>query len=323
MLSQSTPISIASSPIVSILQIDVEKVAEVRKMNAIVVRGLTVCISSAKLIRESRNHAFNSKFLSSRTALKCNCVKKEKTQNSFEEFSVLKSDIPCDSGSLWSGMALYVFSFHVPLSFGGLSAISNILHRPVLDPETEAISLLVIQTLELIGVLLLLRFPMKPQSSILEFFQAKQVSKERNWLLASAIGFGLLVFLVFLTSFISYRLVGPKDVNNPIVKEILSSSSISLTACILVYCVVTPFLEEIVYRRFFLTALSSTMKWQQAVIISSMVFSAVHFSAENFIPLFIIGSILGGSYCWSGNLCSSVVIHSLYNALTLLITYMS
>nr|GMD31071.1 putative CAAX amino terminal protease [Ipomoea batatas]GMD85965.1 putative CAAX amino terminal protease [Ipomoea batatas] len=224
---------------------------------------------------------------------------------------------------MWSGMALYVFSFHVPLSFGGLSAISNILHRPVLDPETEAISLLVIQTLELIGVLLLLRFPRKPQSSILEFFQAKQVSKERNWLLASAIGFGLLVFLVFLTSFISYRLVGPKDVNNPIVKEILASSSISLTACVLVYCVVTPFLEEIVYRRFFLTALSSTMKWQQAVIISSIVFSAVHFSAENFMPLFIIGSILGGSYCWSGNLCSSVVIHSLYNALTLLITYMS
>lgn len=34
-------------------------------------------------------------------------------------------------------MALYVFSFHVPLSFGGLSAISNIVHRPVLDPETE------------------------------------------------------------------------------------------------------------------------------------------------------------------------------------------
>ncbi|XP_019172208.1 PREDICTED: uncharacterized protein LOC109167611 [Ipomoea nil] len=289
-------------------------------MNAIVVRGLTVCISSAKLIRDSRNHAFNSKFLSSRTPLKCNCVKKEKTQNSFEEFSVLKSDIPCDSGSLWSGMALYVFSFHVPLSFGGLSAISNILHRPVLDPETEAISLLAIQTLELIVVLLLLRFPRKPQSSILEFFQAR---KERNWLLASAIGFGLLVFLVFLTSFISYRLVGPKDVNNPIVKEILASSSISLTACVLVYCVVTPFLEEIVYRRFFLTALSSTMEWQQAVIISSIVFSAVHFSAENFIPLFIIGSILGGSYCWSGNLCSSVVIHSLYNALTLLITYMS
>lgn len=114
-----------------------------------------------------------------------------------------------------------------------------------------------------------------------------------------------------------------QEVNNPILKEILSSGPISTTSCILVYCIVTPLLEEIVYRGVFLTALSSTMKWQEAVIVSSVVFSAAHFSAENFIQLFIIGLILGCSYCWSGNLKSCIVIHSLYNALTLLITYTS
>lgn len=114
-----------------------------------------------------------------------------------------------------------------------------------------------------------------------------------------------------------------QEVSNPILKEILSSGSISITSCILVYCVITPLLEEIVYRGVFLTALSSTMKWQEAVIISSIVFSAAHFSVENFIQLFIIGLILACSYCWSGNLKSCIVIHSLYNALTLLITYTS
>lgn len=34
-------------------------------------------------------------------------------------------------------MGFYVFSIHVPLSFGGLSAAAKILHQPVLDPQTE------------------------------------------------------------------------------------------------------------------------------------------------------------------------------------------
>ncbi|XP_009591211.1 uncharacterized protein [Nicotiana tomentosiformis] len=238
-------------------------------------------------------------------------------------FSVLKSDNPCDGGSLWSNMAFYLFSMHVPLSFGGLSAVTSILHCSALDPQTEALSLVALQTLELIGVLLLLRCPGKPQYKLRDFFQEKRSAKERNWLFVSALGFGFLVLLVFTTSIIVDWLIGTKEVNNPILKEILSSGPISITSCILVYCIITPSLEEIVYRGFFLTALSSTMKWQQAVIVSSVVFSAAHFSAENFIQLFIIGLILGCCYCWSGDLRSSIIIHSLYNALTLLIIYAS
>ncbi|PHT76634.1 hypothetical protein T459_20156 [Capsicum annuum] len=226
-------------------------------------------------------------------------------------------------GSLWSSMAFYLLSVHVPLSFGGLSVVTSILHCSVLDPQTEALSLVVLQMLELIVVLILLRSTGKPKYKLRDFFQEKHLIRERNWLLASALGFGLLVLLVIVASIIADMLIGTKEVNNPILKEILSSGPISMTSCILVYCVITPLLEEIVYRGFFLTRLSSTMKWQQAVIVSSVVFSAAHFSAENFIQLFIIGLILGSSYCWSGNLRSSVVIHSLYNALTLLITYAS
>lgn len=112
-------------------------------------------------------------------------------------------------------------------------------------------------------------------------------------------------------------------VNNPILKAMLVSSKISKSACVLVYCIVTPLLEETVYRGFLLRSLSSTMKWQHAILISSGIFAAAHFSGENFIQLFIIGCVLGYSYCWSGNLCSSFLIHSLYNAMTLVITFLS
>ncbi|KAL6998814.1 hypothetical protein U1Q18_042016, partial [Sarracenia purpurea var. burkii] len=155
--------------------------------------------------------------------------------------------------------------------------------------SSEALSLLTIQTLELNSVLWLLNCIVKPQYKLSSFFQTKNHSKERNWLLASVLGFGFLLLLVFFTSVLADQLIGPKDVNNSIPKKILSSSSVSKTACILVYCVVTPLLEEIVYRGFLLKSLASEMKWSQAVVISSAVFSAAHFSGESFLQLFLIG----------------------------------
>jgi membrane protease YdiL (CAAX protease family) len=129
-------------------------------------------------------------------------------------------------------------------------------------------------------------------------------------------------FLFSLTSTFSYAIY-VQAVNNPILKEILLGSDISKAACVLLYCFVTPLLEETVYRGFLLTSISSTMKWQQAILISSVIFSAAHFSAENFLQLIIIGCVLGSSCCWSGNLSSSIVVHSLYNAMTLMLTLLS
>ena len=50
---------------------------------------------------------------------------------------MLESDIPWDRGSVWRTLALYIFSLHIPLSFGGLSVVANVLHQPILDPQTE------------------------------------------------------------------------------------------------------------------------------------------------------------------------------------------
>lgn len=111
--------------------------------------------------------------------------------------------------------------------------------------------------------------------------------------------------------------------NNPILKEILYSGSISETACIIVYCIITPLLEETIYRGFLLRTLASKHRLIEAVIISSAVFSAAHFSVQNSLQFFIIGCVLGCSYCSTGNLCSPVLIHSLYNAVTLVITFLS
>lgn len=179
-----------------------------------------------------------------------------------------------------------------------------------------------IQTLELVAFMSLLQFSEK-HFSILNFFETRVLPKERNWLLASVLGLGSLLTVVFLTSLAADKLIGTKDVNNPVLKEILSGGPLSVTGSILVYCLITPFLEEIVYRGFLLTSLASRMEWKKAVMVSSVVFSATHLSVDNFLQLCVIGVVLGCSYCWSGSLISPFIIHSLYNALILVITFTS
>ncbi|XP_075483009.1 uncharacterized protein LOC142523214 isoform X4 [Primulina tabacum] len=106
----------------------------------------------------------NCNFPTSKPASKFRCMKNESSE-SHEAFSVLRTDIPCDVGSVWSSIGFYVFSIHVPLSFGGLSVASKILHQAVLDSQIQAFLILIIQILELTIVLLLLRCPGKPQGT--------------------------------------------------------------------------------------------------------------------------------------------------------------
>ncbi|XP_031253386.1 uncharacterized protein LOC116111328 isoform X2 [Pistacia vera] len=231
---------------------------------------------------------FNFK-LSSKASLKCCCIKNEIKEQPIKGFSVLASDIPWESESLWSTMAMYMFNLHIPLGYGGMSVAAYVLNQPVLEPQTQALSLLVFQILELSGALFLLSRTIKPQHDLLTLFKAKKLSEERNWLLASALGLGFLILLVFSTLLIADRLFGAKAASNSIMKEILLSSNISKTASVLVNCIIAPLTEEAVYRGFLLTSLAATLNWQKAVVISSAIFSAAHFSVDNFLQLFIIG----------------------------------
>ncbi|XP_027348197.1 uncharacterized protein LOC113859685 [Abrus precatorius] len=217
--------------------------------------------------------------LGQRNCFKIFCKGKEEQVTPFsQEFSALPEDSPWESENIWSSIALYLFTLHIPLSFGGLSVVALFNGHPVLPPQTQALSLLIIQILELNGALVLLEYTAKPQYKFSNFFKNNKLLSKRNWILSSVLGFGFLVLLIFLTSLLADRLFGSKPVNNPILKDILLNSDISRVSCVVAYCIVTPFLEEVVYRGFLLTSLSSTMEWQKAVFISSVMFSAIHFS---------------------------------------------
>lgn len=70
--------------------------------------------------------------------------------------------------------------------------------------------MLVFEILELLATLLLLKSTIKPNNRLTNIFKFNELSTKRNWLLASALGFGLLILLVSLTSVIADRLYGVK-----------------------------------------------------------------------------------------------------------------
>ncbi|CAN7126075.1 unnamed protein product [Brassica rapa subsp. narinosa] len=249
-------------------------------------------------------------------SLRCSCLSSKPTPHGF---SVLASEIPWEDKNVWSTFALYMFCLHIPLSFGGLSILARTLHTPLLHPQTQVLSLVLLQLLELSLTLFLLRSTAKPQFKSFNFLKGTNNSVGRNWVVGSALGFGTLVAFIFLTSLVAHQLFPSQDVHNSELDKIIESGEVSRIGCFVLYCVVAPILEEIVYRRFLLTSLASTMELRKALVISSGVFAASHFSGEDFVQLFGIGCLLGGCYSWSGNLASSVVVHSLYNALTLLL----
>ncbi|MGL4854817.1 MAG: lysostaphin resistance A-like protein, partial [Lentisphaeria bacterium] len=82
----------------------------------------------------------------------------------------------------------------------------------------------------------------------------------------------------------------------------------------LVVIFLTPFSEELLFRRFIFEAFNSLDKKIISIIITSLIFAWLHFNYQAFITYFIIGFILQVVYLRSKNLFYCVAIHSIYNA---------
>ncbi|KAE8781177.1 hypothetical protein D1007_45623 [Hordeum vulgare] len=181
------------------------------------------------------------------------------------KYSVLSSDVPWEPEDVWRTFAGYLLILHIPLSFGGLGVVAKVLHCSSLDSLTTVVSTAMLQLGELALGLALLQYTAKPGRQVGDFFAGK-FSSRRGWIKETVLWLGLLMSVVFLTSLIADSLIGPEDAYDPILKEILSDGGASRLVCWFLYCLIAPLSEEIIYRGFLLTALSSSMKWRNAVV---------------------------------------------------------
>jgi uncharacterized protein len=99
----------------------------------------------------------------------------------------------------------------------------------------------------------------------------------------------------------------------------LDTQGIGFLASFIAVAIIAPFAEEIVFRGFIYGGLRSRFGVVVATITSTLFFTALHFTIEQFIPLFVLGLFLAWLYEKSGSLYPGIILHAANNAISLLL----
>ncbi|MDD5707112.1 MAG: type II CAAX endopeptidase family protein [Kiritimatiellae bacterium] len=86
---------------------------------------------------------------------------------------------------------------------------------------------------------------------------------------------------------------------------------------ILVATLAAPVFEEALFRGTLLPALARGGSSWRAVLLSSLLFAAIHLHAGAFLPLFGVGVACALGYMATGHLLTPVIMHALFNAASL------
>jgi uncharacterized protein len=138
----------------------------------------------------------------------------------------------------------------------------------------------------------------------------------------TAITGGLLMLaaypLIFLADVVTQRFLQRQPDRQAIVEMFSQSTTLSQRILIIVLAVsLAPIAEEFIFRFFFYGVARRYFGRGIAVVITSLLFAAVHAHLPSFAPLFVLGACFAIAYEWSGSILVSMMMHALFNACTL------
>jgi membrane protease YdiL (CAAX protease family) len=87
--------------------------------------------------------------------------------------------------------------------------------------------------------------------------------------------------------------------------------------------VVAPIVEEIIFRGYIFAGLRNDFGWVKAAIISSLLFSIIHFQITAFIPIFILGMIFAYLYQRSNSIWPAIIMHVSTNTIALVAAFLA
>lgn len=224
-------------------------------------------------------------------------------------------ETPWDWEVIWQVLIVgffFIGQFLLPVFFGLLQ----------LDPSgfTVKVKALYVLTSYLLmagGGLLVLYLSIKPFLPIpKEWFRLKFFS---SWFLWGLGGYLVALPLVIIVSLINQQLWQGQGGSNPILPLVLEGrDNGALLIFFITASVAAPIFEEIMFRGFLLPSLTRYLPVWGAILASSLLFAIAHLSLSEVLPLATLGMVLGIVYSRSRNLLSSILLHSLWNAGTLL-----
>ena len=106
---------------------------------------------------------------------------------------------------------------------------------------------------------------------------------------------------------------------NDILASVLRTprSSLEIAWLLVLLCVLVPIGEEVFFRGFIYGTLRR-WGWVWAVILSSVLFAAVHLQVVHFLPILLLGVALAALYHRTGSLVASMAVHGVNNLIAAL-----
>lgn len=106
---------------------------------------------------------------------------------------------------------------------------------------------------------------------------------------------------------------------NDILANVLRTprTSLEIAWLLVLLCVLVPVGEEVFFRGFIYSTLRR-WGWVWAVILSSVLFAAVHLQVVHFLPILLLGVVLAVLYQRTGSLVASIAVHGVNNLIAAL-----
>ena len=124
--------------------------------------------------------------------------------------------------------------------------------------------------------------------------------------------------LIFLADVVTQRMLRSPPQKQAIVEMFSESSTLEQRILIIVLAVsLAPLAEEFIFRFFIYGVLRRYFGRIIGVLVSALLFAAVHAHLPSFAPLFVLGSCFAIAYEWSGSILVPMTMHALFNAITL------
>jgi len=173
-----------------------------------------------------------------------------------------------------------------------------------------SILVLVFFSSQLLLILLLLLFFQKNTFGASKFIYFQQFGKKEisNWTQS----FAKIWCIIFFFSTISHLMLIEFPVQD-IVNKLKNEHFENKVLIIISVLFIAPLTEEVVFRKFLYRSIKKSLGAGMSAIVSSLLFSLVHFSISSFMVLFLLGLFFCYYYEKHKTICAPVWIHFNFN----------
>jgi membrane protease YdiL (CAAX protease family) len=145
-----------------------------------------------------------------------------------------------------------------------------------------------------------------------------RIAGKRNWLVWGIGGYLAALPLMLGVSLVNQQIWQGQGGSNPLLQTVLEEGDgLALGMFFLTAAVAAPIFEELLFRGFLLPSLTKYVPVWGAIGLSALLFAVAHMSLSEVLPLAVLGTVLGFVYTRSRSLLAPMLLHSLWNSVTM------